>query len=133
LHGAVYRAFPEPAALTNVSPDFLERVVGNRRNARYLAAVAAAFCDADEASLRAGTYDEVETCLRAINGSAESSAAVVLVRGLGRLERIPLAGANLAEVAARCYGADDQGVLREAAGRYGAWVGYWAHNFRVAG
>jgi len=116
-----------------VSPDFPERVVGNRRNARYLGAVAAAFCDADEAFLRAGPFEEVEAWLRAINGIGEWSAAVVLVRGLGRLERIPLAGANLAEVAARRYSADGQEVLREAAVRYGVWVGYWAHNFRVAG
>ena len=128
-------AFPEPASLAAAAPGALLAAVGNERKAEYLGAVASAFATVDEDWLRQGAYDEVEDWLRGIKGIGAWSAAIVLLRGLGRLERVPLSERRLIEAASAVYG-PGQVVARETiqriADRYGPWQGYWAHYLRVA-
>lgn len=137
VEGAVHRAFPEAAALAAADPDDLAAPLGNGRKAAYLASAAAAFAAEDEGWLRAAPYDEVESWLRRIDGIGAWSAAFVLLRGLGRVERITLASEReLLAAVSRIYGdgapptADEAGRL---AARYGPRQGYWAHYLRVAG
>lgn len=60
-------------------------------------------------------------------------AAFVLLRGLGRMERVP-AEQNLVAAASRVYGRDlDQDEVERIGAQYGRWQGYWAHYLRVAG
>ena len=114
LDGVTYRAFPEPAMLAEVT--------------RF-------FGKTDERWLRTGPYDEVAARLRAVRGIGEWSATFILVRGLGRMERVAAVEGALAQAAARLYNggkplADDE--LRRKLDRYGAYQGYWAFYTRIA-
>lgn len=128
-----YWAFPEPAHLATAVPNELLELVGNRRRAEYLQAVSAAFACTDEAWLRAAPYAEVEVWLRAIKGLGAWSTTFVLLRGLGRMEQLPVGEARLGQ-AAQVYGrALSDGELAAITERYGAYRGYWAHYLRVTG
>jgi DNA-3-methyladenine glycosylase II len=134
--GTRYEAFPEAARVAAADPAELLAIVHNLRRDEYLAAVARAFCTVDEAWLRASPYDEVEAWLRAIDGIGPWSASFILLRGLGRTERLPVGEKRLAEAAGRLYNQGpplSEAALRPIAERYGAWQGYWAHYLRVAG
>lgn len=132
LANATCWAFPEPAALAAVGAEELTELVGNARKASYLSAVAHAFAAVNETWLRTAAFDEVEAWLRAIKGIGAWSAAFVLIRGLGRMERLPIED-RLIEAAARVY---RQPVTRERlaelAAPYESYAGYWAHYLRVA-
>jgi DNA-3-methyladenine glycosylase II len=135
VDGVRYAAFPDAARLADADPADLLAIVHNLRRDEYLAAVARAFSVADEAWLRGAPYDQAEAWLRSIDGIGPWSAAFVLLRGLGRVERLPIGEKRLAMAAGRLYNGgpplDDAG-LRRVARRYGPWQGYWAHYLRVA-
>lgn len=130
--GETYVAFPTPDDLATVSPDDLLDTVRHSRKADYLGAVIAAWQGVDEDWLRHGSYDDVERWLRGIRGIGAWSAEFVLLRGLGRVERIA-PDDSLLRAAARVYG---HSLAPEAfaaiAARYGDWRGYWGHYLRVA-
>jgi len=104
VNGSVYWAFPEPAQLAVVDTGELVDLIRNKQKAEYLSAVARAFKEVDEEFLRVADYDEVEVWLRKIKGIGEWSAAFVLLRGLGRMERVPLTEKKLIEVVSQVYG-----------------------------
>jgi DNA-3-methyladenine glycosylase II len=107
---------------------------GNQRRAEYLQAIATAFSGADETWLRAAPYAEVEAWLRGIKGLGAWSAAFVMLRGLGRMEQLPVGEARLGDATSKVYGrALSDTELVAIAERYGAYRGYWAHYMRVAG
>jgi DNA-3-methyladenine glycosylase II len=127
-----YMAFPESARLADAELDELLELVGNPRRAEYLQAIARAFAGADEMWLRTAPYADVEAWLRAIKGLGAWSTTFVLLRGLGRMDHLPLGEWRLGQAAAQVYGralnAEELGQLAE---RYGAYRGYWAHYLRV--
>jgi DNA-3-methyladenine glycosylase II len=134
IQGIVYHAFPEAAQMADASEGELLSVVRNARKAEYLAAVARAFNEVDEQFLRTGNYDEVERWLHSIRGFGEWSASFVLLRGLGRMERMPLSEKKLLEAASRQYGHGKDLTRTEVekiAERYKPYKGYWAHYLRV--
>lgn len=132
--GERYGAFPEAAALAGADPAELRALAGSDRRAEYLRALALAFADVDERWLRAAPYEQVEAWLRGIKGVGAWSATFVLLRGLGRMERLPVGEARLGQAVARVYGRPlGEAELAALAERYGAWRGYWAHYLRVAG
>ena len=132
VNGTLYRAFPAPDRLTALPAEALAAMIRNEPKARYLGEVARAFVTVDEQFLRTGDYVEVEAWLRQIKGIGPWSATFVLLRGLGRMEQVPLSEKNLLEAASRVYGhvvtADSICSIAE---RYGRWQGYWAHYLRV--
>src|SRR6266508_4138566 len=76
---------------------------------------------------RAAPYAEVEDWLRAIKGLGAWSATFVLLRGLGRMDQLPVGEARLGEAVAKVYGrALLDTELAAIAERYGAYRGYWA-------
>jgi DNA-3-methyladenine glycosylase II len=131
VDGEIYRAFPQPEDMAGATEDDLAEVIRNRVRARALAAVVNAFRDADEPWLRSASYESVEGWLRNIHGVGPWSAAFVLFRGLGRIERMPLTPPML-KAARRMYGtsATDE-EIRATAERYGEWCGYWSMYSRV--
>lgn len=134
LGGRRYWAFPDAARLAAADPAELLALAGNPRRAEYLLALAEAFSGADEAWLRCAPYAEVAAWLRAIKGMGPWSVTFVMLRGLGRMEQLPVGEARLGQAAARVYGrALSAAELEAVAERYGAWKGYWAHYLRVAG
>lgn len=135
VEGEAHWAFPEPEQLAGASERDLLEVVRNERKTDYLQGLARAFALVDEAFLRTGSYDEVEAWLRGLKGIGEWSASFILVRGLGRMERLPLGEKRLVEAVSHVYGAgktltDD--AIGRIAERYGEWQGYWAHYIRAA-
>lgn len=134
VEGTTYAAFPEPAELAAADPVAIASAVGNERQAAYLPGVARAFRDGDEKFLRTARYEEVEAWLRQIKGIGTWSAAFILLRGLGRMERAPLDEVKLLSAARRVYGPEQTAdSLQKIAERYGQWQGYWAHYLRAAG
>jgi DNA-3-methyladenine glycosylase II len=135
VNGETYRAFPEPEQLAAVDPAALATVVRNERKLEYLQAVTQFFQEVDESFLRAGDYEQVAARLRDIRGIGEWSAHFILVRGLGRMERVSSVDQELAKAAAKLYNNGQpltSAELQRLFERYGAMQGYWAYYARIA-
>jgi len=134
LNGVSYAAFPEPLDLLGASPDELLGYVRQQYRADFLRSVIWAFAHIDDEWLKAAPYDEVYTWLRGINGIGAWSAEFIMLRGLGRMERLTTPDTGMLNVFARCYAepADAKNVLNVAK-RYGDYQGCWAHYLRAGG
>ncbi|HEX5641234.1 MAG TPA: DNA-3-methyladenine glycosylase 2 family protein [Thermoleophilia bacterium] len=136
LDGREFWPFPGARSVVQASAEDLTRLLRNRRRAEYIHGAAVAFSQVDEAFFREGSYDEVSRWLRAIPGVGAWSAALIMIRSLGRMERIPYGDRSLMQIAGHVYGggeplpADD---LQRRADHYGDLQGYWAHYLRVMG
>jgi DNA-3-methyladenine glycosylase II len=132
--GTTYWAFPEPAQLATVSPDELAQVVRNERKVAYLLAVIKFFNAVDEQFLRSGDYEEVSASIKGIKGIGDWSSHFILVRGLGRMERVSTTDKELSKAAASIY---NQGrtlppaEMQQILDRYGSTQGYWAFYARI--
>jgi DNA-3-methyladenine glycosylase II len=134
VNGTVYWAFPEPMQIAVVDESELLKLIRNERRTDYLVAAARAFSEIDEEFLKHASDEEVETWLRNIKGIGEWSATFIMVRGLGRMEHIPLTETKLIEAASKVYGYGEElsrDDLKRLADRYGPSQGYWAHYLRV--
>ncbi len=133
VEGITHWAFPEPAQLAVVDPYHLGAIAENERKGEYMQALARAFDRVSEEFLLSAPYAEVEAWLRGIKGVGEWSATFILLRGLGRTEKVPIEKNTLAAIS-RVYGggkALSEREARELASRYGACQGYWAHYLRA--
>lgn len=134
VEGTTHWAFPEPTRLAVADPSDLGAIADNERKGEYMQALAHAFDKVSEEFLLSAPYAEVETLLRGLKGVGEWSATFILLRGLGRTEKVPMDKNTLAAIS-RVYGRGkslSEREAREIAGRYGAWQGYWAHYLRAA-
>ncbi|PNY79336.1 DNA-3-methyladenine glycosylase family protein [Deinococcus koreensis] len=133
------RAFPEPADLVRASAAELAGLLHNSRKGDALAAAAQAFGQVNEAWLRQEPYDEVKAWLCRIRGIGPWSATFVLLRGLGRMDNLPLDDPGnvltreMMSAATKMYGPLSVQALRERACHYGVWQGYWGHYLRATG
>ncbi|MFN8371450.1 MAG: DNA-3-methyladenine glycosylase 2 family protein [Anaerolineae bacterium] len=125
----LYWTFPEPAQLLAAGETAINQVVGNARKSESLLSAARAFADVDEHWLRTGDYDAVERWLRGIKGIGEWSSSFIMIRSLGRMERLSRGEQRLVEAAQKVYGSSD---IQQLAARYGHYQGYWAHYMRAA-
>ena len=130
-------AFPEPADLLSANLTELGAMTGGFRRNEYLLSAAQAFSEVDEGWLRTAPYGELQRWLRKIKGIGEWSAAFVLLRGLGCMERAILEDPknpyviHLLGAANKVYGPISIGGLRGKAAHYGNLQGYWAHYLRA--
>lgn len=134
LGGITYTAFPSAAKLAQADPGELYDLLPTMRRAEYLQRAAVAFAVADEGWLRTAPYEQAEAWLRAIKGLGAWSASFILLRGLGRTERLPFGEEKMLAAASRAYGggrAITQAEAERIAARYGEYQGYWAHYLRV--
>lgn len=132
IDGITYRTFPEPTKLIETKEDNLVKVVKNSRRTKYLISAAEAFSDVDEEFLRTGKYEDVEAWLDSINGIGSWSVSFVMLRSLGRMERLSLDDRWLGLAASKVYGKDlSLKDISEIADKYGQWQGYWAHYIRA--
>lgn len=131
VDGSELWAFPEPADLAGATAAELTALLRNSQRAGYLANVCEALPEADEQFLRTAPYDEAEAWLRQIKGVGEFAAALVLVRGLGRMDHRPVETREMLAAAERIYGRARP--LGEIAEHYGAELGYWGFYVRNAG
>ena len=133
--GETYRAFPEPEQFAAVAPYDLLAVVRNERKVDYLQAVTGFFSQVDEQFLRAGPYEEVAARLRGIRGIGEWSSHFILVRGLGRMERVSPVDQELLKAASALYNQGqplDAAAMSKLLDYYGSSQGYWAYYTRIA-
>ncbi len=129
-----YRAFPEPSRLAQTTPDELMPMVHNTRRVDFLIGVAKAFSETDERFLRTAKYDEVERWLGKINGIGEWSSKLIMLRGLGRMEKLAVEN-RLLKAASTVYGHGKplaQPRFDQIAEKYGPWKGYWAYYLRAS-
>jgi DNA-3-methyladenine glycosylase II len=133
VDGVTYPTFPEPFPLAAAHVDEINSAVRNRWKSEGIHTVAQAFDNADEGWLRDAPYDDVYRWLRRIKGVGEWSASFILLRGLGRMERIPPGEKRILQAAERVYGrlldAEEVNCLAQP---YGDYRGYWAHYLRAA-
>jgi DNA-3-methyladenine glycosylase II len=127
--GLEFRTFPELADLQSLTAADWMAVVGNERKARYLANLVAGLLDIGEDYLRTASYVQADRALRAITGVGEFTAAFILLRGLGRMDHVPLDMPAFADAITRVYGPGyDHRKLRA---RYGHNLGYFAYYLRA--
>jgi DNA-3-methyladenine glycosylase II len=129
-----YRAFPEATRLAQATAEELKPLVNNKRRVEFLMGVAKSFSEIDEHFLRTAKYDEVESWLGKINGIGEWSSKLIMIRGLGRMEKLAVEN-RLLKAASTVYGHGKpmaQARFDQLAERYGPWKGYWAYYLRAA-
>ncbi len=131
VDGVAHSVFPEAHTLANADENELHEVVGNRMKSDGILAVARGFLDADEEWLRSAPYDEANAWLRGIKGIGAWSASLILLRGLGRVERLPVDEKWVLSAAQKVYGEAEPDLERLAA-PYADYAGYWAHYLRIA-
>src|SRR5207253_5507281 len=127
-------SFPEPYRLAYVAEGDLGTIVKNQRKTQFSIGVAKAFAEKDEKFLRTAKYDDVEKWLSQIQGIGDWSSKLILLRGLGRMEKIAVEK-RLLRAASKVYGRGrtlTQSVLDQMAEKYGPWKGYWAYYLRTA-
>jgi len=134
MNGQRYMAFPEPYRLASANEQDLLDIIRNRRRTQFLASVAKAFAEKDERFLRTAKYEQVEEWLSQIQGIGEWSSKLILLRGLGRMEKIAVEK-RLLKAASKVYGRGrtmTHSVLDQMAEKYGPWKGYWAYYLRTS-
>ncbi len=135
LPDGTYAAFPEPRQLAEATSEELAAVVRNERKVEYLHAVIQFFLEADEQFLRYGDYEQVASSIRAIRGIGEWSSYFILLRGLGRMERVSAIDRELGKAASQIYNGGQplaQGEMQRLLDRYGTTQGHWAFYIRNA-
>ncbi|MEO8970862.1 MAG: DNA-3-methyladenine glycosylase 2 family protein [Ktedonobacteraceae bacterium] len=130
VDGQVYWAFPELDRLARVSPDEWMRLIHNERKALYMSELMNALNGVDEEFLRTAPYEEAEAWLRGIKGIGEWSAAFILLRGEGRIEKMLLNLKPFLAILPNVYGNDE--TMESLSLRYGDWFGYWGYYMRTA-
>lgn len=130
VDGVRYVAFPDLDRLIRLGPDDLGRFTGNQRQTEYLGTVVRALAELDPDWLRTAPYGEVFAALRRIRGVGEFTASAIMVRVLGRPDRLPLHMPQFAEVAARLYGPDTN--IDDISRRYGGFLGWWGYYAKTA-
>lgn len=133
--GKTYTAFPEARAmLDNPQARILEATNNTRKTERMLHLVRA-FAGADEPFLRAAPYDEAARRIASIKGLGAWSVDFVMLRGLGRGERVPWTDTGLLGAVSKVYTQGFEislGRAKELAERYGWSAGVWAHYLKTA-
>ena len=133
--GRVYTAFPEAKGmLENPEARILEATNNTRKTERLLHLIRA-FATADETFLRTAPYGEVARWLSGIKGLGAWSVDFIMLRGLGRTERVPWTDTGMLTAVSRVYTQGFEispGRAREVAERYGWSAGLWAHYVKTS-
>jgi DNA-3-methyladenine glycosylase II len=132
--GSDLRAFPEAEQLAPVPWEVLDEAMHQRKRAQYVVGIAEAFAAIEPDFLTGAPDEAVEDWLLRIPGIGPWSAEFVMIRGMGRMDRLPHDKALL-RAAGRIYGVEGMALseerLEELAADYGPQCGYWAHYLRV--
>jgi DNA-3-methyladenine glycosylase II len=130
VEGHTYWAFPELEHLLTVSEEEFATLISNTRSAHYLYGVVQALSRLDEEFLRTTPYDEAEAALRSIKGIGPWSAGFILLRGLGRMERLQTDMQPFQDAFKKLYRSGL--TMQQMAERYGPYIGYWSFYLRNA-
>lgn len=129
VDGRVLHAMPTLDELTALSVADFREAIRHPRKAAVLPDVVRGIAALGEHFLRTAPYTEARDALTAIRGIGPFSAAAILLRGLGRMDDLPLEGPNFAEPARAVYGPTWDAFATRA--RYGKDVGYWSFYLKT--
>jgi DNA-3-methyladenine glycosylase II len=87
--GATLRAMPELPQLVELSAAEIAAAIGHARKAAMITDVVRGVAAIGEPFLRAAPYAAARDALLAIRGVGPFSAAMILLRGLGRMDEVP--------------------------------------------
>ncbi|WP_040982744.1 DNA-3-methyladenine glycosylase family protein [Oceanobacillus jeddahense] len=128
-----YYTFPSPNKFIGIEENDLNNIIKNPRKSNYLWNVIQAFNKFNEKELRSKSYQEVYKKLIGIKGIGEWSASFILLRGLGKMEKLPLNEKVLNKTLQNLYSNNKSEVnIKTISNQYGRFVGYWAHYIRAA-
>lgn len=127
VHGETLRAMPAFATLCALDPEDIRASIGHGPKAAAITTVVRGVASIGEDFLRSAPYADARDALLRIRGIGPFSAAAILLRGLGRMDEMPMA--HCLDEARVVYGRDyDETAIRR---RYGAHVGYWAFYLKT--
>lgn len=127
--GTTLHAFPSLDELVELDEADYREVLRLPGKARALPGVVRGVAALGEGFLRAAPYPEARAALLTIPGIGPFSAAAILLRGLGRMDDVPLEGAQFERPARAVYGATyDPAAIRR---RYGAALGHWSFYLKT--
>lgn len=128
IGGATLYALPAIETLATIDAATYGETIGHARKGEVIAEVVRGIARIGENFLREAPYDQAKAALLAIRGIGPFSAAMILLRGLGRMDEVPLA--QIFETEARAlYGtAYDEAAIRR---RYGRQLGYWSFYLKT--
>jgi DNA-3-methyladenine glycosylase II len=129
VDGRVLHAMPTLAELTGLSASDHREAVRHPGKAAALPEVICGVAALGEDFLRTAPYDDARRALIEIPGIGPFSAAAILLRGLGRMDDVPLEGKPFALPGKAVYG--DAWNPRALRARYGADVGYWSFYLKT--
>ena len=133
--GETYTAFPGAQAMVDNPQARVLAATNNTRKTERLLHVIRAFATADETFLRAAPYGEVAAWLGGIKGLGAWSVDFIMLRGLGRIERVPWTDTGMLGAVSKVYTGGFEislGRTRELAERYGLYQGLWAHYVKTS-
>lgn len=133
IEGQAFQAFPEPVRLLEAGDEAVGAAVRHVQKTPWVLNVTRAFAMMDDEWLYSAPTAAVVEWLSSIEGIGPWSVGFILLRGLGRMERLPVGEKALLAAASERYGTQTEASLRRLAARYDPLQGYWAHYLRVAG
>ena len=129
IGGVELHAFPALTELCALNVDDYRPFVRWPGQAAVLPGVVWGVAALGEAFLRGAPYGEARAALLDLPGIGPFSAAAILLRGLGRMDEVPLDGKGFVEPARALYGAAfNPAAIRR---RYGADLGYWSFYLKT--
>lgn len=125
--GHTLRALPEFPTLVQLEAADIAEAIGHARKAEQIVDVVRGVAALGHDLLATAPYNEARDALLAIRGIGPFSAAAILLRGLGRMDELPLS--RFSDEARALYGAvyDEPTVAR----RYGDLIGYWSFYLKT--
>lgn len=126
-----YTAFPESHHLLNSPENEISKVVFSKRKTQYILSAAREFAEVSDEYLKNEEYETVYKWLKKINGIGDWSASFIMLRGIGRMEKLPMGEKMLKNKILSLYG--EAADVSEISGLYGNLAGYWAHYIRAEG
>ena len=129
VDGHTLRAWPSFGALVGLDVAAWQAAGVDAHKAAQLPPVVRGVAALGEPFLATAPYADARDALCAIPGIGPFSAAAILLRGLGRMDDVPLAMKGFAEPARDVYGAawDPRATVR----RYGPALGYWSFYLKT--
>ncbi|HEY4240933.1 MAG TPA: hypothetical protein VGM88_14015 [Kofleriaceae bacterium] len=122
------RAMPEFPELLALDEGEIAEVLRHPRKAAGIVSVVRGVAELGETFLRTAPYADARDALLAIHGVGPFSAAMILLRGLGRMDDLPSFEMFEGPIAA-VYGSGFD--ARATQRRYGRQLGYWAYYLKT--
>ena len=125
--GTALRAMPRFARLLELDAPAIAAAIGHRPKAAAIEQVIRGVAAIDPELLRHGRYTDARAALLAVRGIGPFSAGAILLRGLGRMDDLPMSW-FVGEARAVYGAAFDERAIRA---RYGRHLGYWAFYLKA--